>query len=144
MLPSDIKEIVPLDMGTASIESLDALADDLAGASMRKMPDVLLKHAETLANAGRARRVRVLAYAVQRVWPHAAAMTKKITDEGSDSGDGGRQKVAPLFRADIEAMCGVAMERIVRGAASKRVVDAVAGGIHEFDRSYNIQHGGGF
>jgi len=143
-LPSDIKDLIPLDLGSASTDSLDALADDLASASMRRIPEVLLKHAGTLADAGRARRTRVLAYAIPRVWGHAAALTKMLTDEDSSSGDVGRSKLAPLFRADLEAMSDAAMERLVRAMSHRRTVDSVAGGIREFDMSYNIQHGGSF
>lgn len=146
LLPEDIRSHVPMDLGSASDESLDALADDLASASARRIPEVLLRHGETLALAGRPRRIRVLAWAIPRVWPNGADLTRVLTqqldDEGGDGSNGGRGKVAPLFRRDIEAMASVAMSRIVRAAANKSTVDAVAGGVRDFEMNYNMLQGG--
>lgn len=146
LLPEDIRTHVPLEMGTATDESLDALADDLAAVSARRIPEVILRHSATLAEAGRPRRIRVLAWAIPRVWPNGAELTRVLTESGDAEGgeDGGRSKVAPLFRSDIEAIAGVAMARIIRAAAHRGTVDAVAGGVREFDMSYNMLHGGSF
>lgn len=145
ILPQDILAHIPADPGTASEKSLDDLADDLASASARRIPEVLVRHGETLAAAGRARRIRILAWAVPRVWPKGGELTALLASaEGESGGSDGRGKVAPFFRADLEAMGIVVTSRIVRAAAHKRTIEAVNSGVKEFDNNFNSLRSGGF
>lgn len=142
-LPEDLKAVVPDEAGKASQESLEALFHDLASSGHRRYAEVMHQHGDILAAAGRTVRVRLLSWVVNRSWPNAASVINALTEEGDDESDGGRRKVAPFFRADMEAMRMIATSRIVRAAADLRTIEAVAGGIRDFEVNYDMQRTGG-
>jgi hypothetical protein len=144
-LPDDLQVVIRDDGPELPDSAFEALVQDLATAGSRRIPEVLATHGELVARCGRARRVRMLAWAVNRAWPDSADIVKEITDAEAGEGggeDGGRSKIAPFFRADMEALDTIAMSRVVRAMAGAGNVDAVAAGIREFEMSIDMQRGG--
>lgn len=143
LLPEDLKAVVPADLGSVGDEAFEELTSDLATAAAKRIPEVIHRHGDLLAKGGRARRIRILAWAINRSWPDAARVISDIADDDDKGEGGGRGKVAPFFRADLEAMALVATSRIVRGAAAVRTVEAVSGGVRDFEQSFDLQRTGG-
>jgi len=81
---------------------------------------------------------------VHMCWPESDKVLRAISDEkeGAASGSAGRGKVAPYFRADLEALGGAAMSRIVRAVADKRAVRSVEVGVREFQEEFGLQQAG--
>lgn len=142
MLPDDLKAVVPDDQGKASDEALASLFADLSMAGHKRFAEVIFQHGEVLAAAGRSVRTRVLSWMISRSWPDAASVVNLLIDEGEEGESGGRKKVAPFFRADMEALGIVSTSRVVRAAADLRTIEAVAGGVKDFEDTYGMHRGG--
>lgn len=137
--------LLPVDVRHAIANDADASADPLAAVVARELNlgevrtwvDIVHRHADEILHLGQARRLRMLAWLAQSSWPQPGIVkgVARVSDEDGRGGEG-RAKIAPLFRADIEAMAGVYVARASRGAMGISTVSAVDAGTKEFERSY--------
>lgn len=140
LLPSDIKEVVKDDADAAADPLAAAVARELNLGEGRTWVSIVHRHGDEIVLLGQARRVRMLAWLAQASWPQPGIVNGVARVTGSDDdgkGGEGRAKVAPLFRADIEAMAGVYVARAGRAAMSVETVSAVDAGTKDFERSYS-------
>lgn len=138
--------LLPPDLKGTIADDADASADPLAAAVAREMnlgelrtwPDIVLRHADEIAHLGQSRRVRLLSWVAQSSWPQPSAVNGiagRLEEEESQGGQG-RSKVAPLFRADIEALAGVVTARQARALMGVETVKAVDAGTKDFEQAY--------
>lgn len=144
-LPSDLLPFIP-DDSSGDNEELIALQNDLSGAGARHIPEIIRKYEDLLSRAGRSCRIRILSWAINRSWPDVAMVINRISKDdeaGGEAGGGdGRSKVAPFFKADLEAMGLPAAAYLVRAAAARATVNAIGEGLMDFEQNFDLRTGG--
>ena len=154
LLTGDLKAAIPNDADPAADAASAALAEDLRIAAPRRMADLIGQHADLVVGFGRARRIRLLSWMVNRGWPDTQVARDLMdgdsdSDEGSQSSGGaaggsasGRARIAPIFREDYNALAAVMKSQIVRGARERGTIEALHAGIKEFAQSPDFPTGG--
>jgi hypothetical protein len=144
-LPRDYRSAFGEDVPQSDEEALAGLSEQLGASSTRGYAEIVMRHAPVIAAMGRPRRVRLLSWLTQMCWPDADKILRALSDvaAGESGGSaGGRAKVAPLFLSDIEVVAGVNRRRQVRAVASRRTVESVDVGLHEFADAFGPQSQG--
>jgi hypothetical protein len=111
---------------------------ELQSAAPRRVLSVFDRHADAIAGMGRARRVRLMAWMVNRFWPDtniARDLMREGEGEGEGQGGDGRSKIAPLFRVEYEALMAIVKPYVVNNTQSHETVGALHAGIMDFSRS---------
>lgn len=139
LLPPDLKEAISDDADTSADTLAAAVAREMNLGEIRTWSDIVVRHADEIVHLGQARRVRLLCWVAQSSWPQPSAVNAiagRIEDDEEGKG-GGRSKVAPLFRADIEALAGVVTMRQARALMGVDTVKAVDAGTKDFEQAYH-------
>ncbi len=148
LLPRDLKSAFGDEVPLGREDEYRGFSDQMRAATKRSYAEVIWKHADLVASMGRPRRVRLLAWVVQRSFPEADRVVSLLTDvregDGEASGGDGRGKVAPLFLSDLESLAGRVIDRGARAVADRGTVRAVESGLRDFEDAFGPQTTGGF
>jgi len=145
MLPPDFHPSVPLDIDPAKDEECVVLVEELACAAPKRFCEVLRLRADSVAAMGSTRRMRVIVWMVHRGWEDGHVILRDLIDDGEEGrgGDGGRSKIAPLFRRDLDALAGCGMLRVVRGVAQYNSAAIILRGVGAYQADYGLNQTGG-
>lgn len=151
LLPRDLKSAFGDEVPPGREDEYRGFSEQMAAATKRSYADVIWGHADLVAAMGRPRRVRLLAWVVQRCWPESDKVVSLLTDvregdgeaSGAAGGDG-RGKIAPLFLSDLESLAGRVIDRGARAMADRGTVRAVESGLRDFEDAFGPQTSGGF
>jgi hypothetical protein len=145
LLPPNVLAVVGDDATPEGDVLLGGVIAEMEAAAPRRVLSVFDRHADAIVAMGRARRMRLMAWMDNRFMPDtnlARDLMRDFAEDDGDEGGGGRAKIAPLFRAEYEALLAVVRPYIVQNAQSHETVGALHAGIVEFSRSSEMTASG--
>lgn len=121
-LPPDVRAVLTDDFGACPDEAVRNLVDRLTAAPLEHAAAILRQHDSVVAEMGRARRVRLLAWLSKRIKDPAQirAFEAVFDEEGGQAGDGSSRPVsARLLYEDVALL----VEHSIAPRKSRRELD---------------------
>ncbi|MGY3581876.1 hypothetical protein ACVIGB_000053 [Bradyrhizobium sp. USDA 4341] len=123
-LPPDVSAVLTDDLGVCPEEAVRSLVDRLTAAPIEQAAEIIRQHDRVVADMGRARRVRLLAWLSKRITdPSHILAYEAIFDEEGGQGDGSSRPVsARLLYEDVALL----VEHCVAPRMSRHALDPAA------------------
>ncbi len=146
-LPDDVLACLEDSLDEGEGESAEIVSGMQQLETPQEIADFILRNQEKFIAIGRTRRIRFLAWCTRRFHSNKtgrealiSAITQSDTDEG-DGGNGGREKVAPLFLSDIQAFAQAIATRAAGLIVDENTLSTIAG--VGFEIATDFELGGG-
>ncbi len=162
-MPGDARAAVGDDVLPDQDDAVARVAHEFEITQSRRVLEVIERNDGMLSSPefGRSRRVRLMAYLMNRDWPDTSFARSIISagleaerEEGAEGGAEGGGKAAGdgrpkarfprLFLDDYRSLAAMARPRMIRSASDADTVEALATGLKEFAQGLDAPPSGGF